>query len=635
MALDFNKAPYYDDYDQTKNFYRILFKPGRAVQARELTQLQTILQKQIESIGSNIFKEGSLVLGGKSFVSKGQFLKIKAATIDINNFVNQRVIGQTSGATALVKKVANATTTLPAAIFVVNIEGVFQNGENVNIVDTTQTVSLSSDSLTFTGPCTFFSIEDSIFFTKGNFVFCDAQSVVVSPTFQPVPSARIGLLIEESIISSGEDETLLDPAIGTNNYFAPGADRYKIGLTLKTIEYDPNVENSDSESLDNFIEISNIRYGELIKLVTDSSYNKLEDALAKRTFDESGNYTVKPFIATVKDHVYGNTAQFSVELSPGKAYVKGYSFETIAPTSITIDRSRETTRVDTFPIEADYARYVYVSNIEGFFNPVTSSKIDIHKNTIATVDLTTASSYANTIIGNARVRYYEQSADNVFKLYLYDMKISAGNTFTMANSFILANTIPAPVVTIARANATYQGATTVTYGVDDTMLFKVPQQFIKTFTPGGVSETLFTSLKLYESVQFVPGTGGDTGNSVATISAGANELFVGTGTLSRDDINVRYFGTVTSSGSGNPAVLSQLNLNTVIISGDKLTATLKKTGLSSTFFANVLALHTTNAAASKLKTLTTASKIINYPDDTGNISLGYSDVAYVSRIEDW
>jgi len=141
MALDFNKAPYYDDYDQSKNFYRILFKPGRAVQARELTQLQSILQKQIESIGSNIFKEGSLVLGGKSFIGNGLFLKIGAANIDINNFINQRVIGQTSGATALVKKISQATTTLPAALYITNIEGEFENGEDVNIVNTSQTVT--------------------------------------------------------------------------------------------------------------------------------------------------------------------------------------------------------------------------------------------------------------------------------------------------------------------------------------------------------------------------------------------------------------------------------------------------------------------------------------------------------------
>ena len=61
MALNFNVDPYYDDFDGAKNFHRILFKPGVAVQARELTQAQTILQNQITSFADNIFKQNSPV----------------------------------------------------------------------------------------------------------------------------------------------------------------------------------------------------------------------------------------------------------------------------------------------------------------------------------------------------------------------------------------------------------------------------------------------------------------------------------------------------------------------------------------------------------------------------------------------
>ncbi len=60
---DLNVAPYFDDFDLTKQFHRILFKPAFAVQARELTQLQTIFQNQIEQFGDNIFKEGSIIKG--------------------------------------------------------------------------------------------------------------------------------------------------------------------------------------------------------------------------------------------------------------------------------------------------------------------------------------------------------------------------------------------------------------------------------------------------------------------------------------------------------------------------------------------------------------------------------------------
>ena len=65
LQTNFNVDPYYDDYNQNKNFNRLLFKPGLAVQARELTQLQTILQNQIDRFGEHIFKEGSIVRGNE------------------------------------------------------------------------------------------------------------------------------------------------------------------------------------------------------------------------------------------------------------------------------------------------------------------------------------------------------------------------------------------------------------------------------------------------------------------------------------------------------------------------------------------------------------------------------------------
>ena len=58
QKTDLNISPYYDDFDGDKNFYKVLFKPGFPVQARELTTLQSILQNQVESFGGNIFKEG-------------------------------------------------------------------------------------------------------------------------------------------------------------------------------------------------------------------------------------------------------------------------------------------------------------------------------------------------------------------------------------------------------------------------------------------------------------------------------------------------------------------------------------------------------------------------------------------------
>ena len=69
QKTDLNISPYYDDFDESKKFHKILFRAGRPVQARELTGLQSILQNQVESFGKHIFKEGSMVIPGGIAVS--------------------------------------------------------------------------------------------------------------------------------------------------------------------------------------------------------------------------------------------------------------------------------------------------------------------------------------------------------------------------------------------------------------------------------------------------------------------------------------------------------------------------------------------------------------------------------------
>ena len=61
----FPDQPYWDTFDETKNYHRVLFRPGYAVQARELTQMQTALQAQIDRHGQYAFKDGSRVVNGE------------------------------------------------------------------------------------------------------------------------------------------------------------------------------------------------------------------------------------------------------------------------------------------------------------------------------------------------------------------------------------------------------------------------------------------------------------------------------------------------------------------------------------------------------------------------------------------
>ena len=70
QKTNINAAPYFDDFDARKNFYKVLFRPGYSIQSRELTTLQSVLQNQIESIGKYSFKQGQQVVPGEVGLNK-------------------------------------------------------------------------------------------------------------------------------------------------------------------------------------------------------------------------------------------------------------------------------------------------------------------------------------------------------------------------------------------------------------------------------------------------------------------------------------------------------------------------------------------------------------------------------------
>ena len=84
--MDFNTSPYFDDFDEFKQFYKILFRPGVAVQAREMNQLQTILQNQVTKFGNHIFKDGSMVIPGQvSYNDRARYVKLGSTTLGGNS----------------------------------------------------------------------------------------------------------------------------------------------------------------------------------------------------------------------------------------------------------------------------------------------------------------------------------------------------------------------------------------------------------------------------------------------------------------------------------------------------------------------------------------------------------------------
>jgi hypothetical protein len=113
LNTDFNQAPYYDDFDQANNFHRVLFKPGVALQAREITQLQTILQNQVERFGDNMLKEGTVVQGCNfTEITDLKYVKILDLNVDgqpvpISNYVGAKIVGASTGVTGVIKTYAD------------------------------------------------------------------------------------------------------------------------------------------------------------------------------------------------------------------------------------------------------------------------------------------------------------------------------------------------------------------------------------------------------------------------------------------------------------------------------------------------------------------------------------------------
>ncbi len=117
---DFNLTPYYDDFTESKKFHRILFRPAFAVQARELTQAQSILQNQTERLSDHLFEKGAMIIPGEiGYDLEYYAVKLSSkATADISLYIGATLTGGTSGVTATCINAVATDGTDPDTLFV-------------------------------------------------------------------------------------------------------------------------------------------------------------------------------------------------------------------------------------------------------------------------------------------------------------------------------------------------------------------------------------------------------------------------------------------------------------------------------------------------------------------------------------
>ena len=463
---DFNVSPYYDDFTESKKFHRILFRPAFAVQARELTQSQTQIQNQIESLSDHLFDKGAMIIPGEIGYDLNYYavkLTSKSAST-LTDYVDTTLTGGTSGVTAKVVNAVVTDGTDPDTLFVKYMNTAsdgstisFTNGETLTSDGSgNPTVVVAS---TATGSAA--QIKQGIYYINGYHVQVSAQTLILDK-YSSTPSYRVGLTVTESFVTPGDDTTLNDNAQGVSNTNAPGAHRFKILLTLAK-----KALNSTEDS--NFYELLRLSSGVLQNQVRTTDYAVLEDTLARRTFDESGDYVVRPFDIDVREHLIsgtnrgiytggqgGDATKLAVGFSPGKAYVKGYEINTISTTYVDVDKARDYDTQGNFNTRFDVGNFVNVTNVYGSPDIVTASGVEAFKgltlHNTATSSRGTANAGANsniTTIGRAKTRGFEYSSGTatgnifsnasitsaVYKHHLFDVVLFTHLNITTAQAY--------------------------------------------------------------------------------------------------------------------------------------------------------------------------------------------------------
>ena len=444
----YESAPYYDDFNssniESKNYLRILFKPGYSVQVRELNQLQSSLQSQIDKLGKSIYKEGPILEGGSSFSNDLNYIDV---TIDssVNTFLLSqlnRLNGShsTSEGGAILRAVkldsgsyitdnnkpkaeiyhyqliSSAVTGIGnySYRFYIRYTDSGATGTNVGATEFTTGQNLSFDNgfgvspqvissstrlgqITKVGYAASFTADRGVFFGKGSFIFNEeAKTVYIAkPNKSKQITGRFVFKFVETTKSFASDTTLNDNSNGTPNAQAPGADRYQVSLepmflinsttdkdllaSTKSISSQSGTGDTlNSTAVDTEASASEaVNYISLLRINKNvyqptRGYTQLDDQLAVRTFEESGDYVVNTFKVSVREHLNNTTGnngrylsadggvepKFVATIEPGIGYVKGYRVENPENVEIVVDKARTTSSNETVFVSQKIGQYI-------------------------------------------------------------------------------------------------------------------------------------------------------------------------------------------------------------------------------------------------------------------------------------
>lgn len=505
---NYSQGPYFDDFDETKNYHRILYRPGYAVQARELTQMQTAMQAQIDRFGQYAFKHGSRVVGGKVTVNtEYDFIKIDSAfthtvggTLNsdgyLSNFVGTTITGGNNSGTPITAKVLEVVAsdgTDPNTLYIKYLSkggstrsvSTFGTGEEFASSGSTTYYGKVQSTGTPVGIGSSANIEEGAYFLSGTFVYVPAASLLLDK-YTNTPSYVVGLNVVETIVDTTTDNSLKDNAQGTPNEAAPGANRYKISTTL--IKESLTNLNSTNASYVTLLRIDN---GALQVDKTDATNvtTELSKRLARRTFEESGNYAVKPYQLDIKEHLDdttnngyllagsgGDADKLAIGVEPGVAYVQGFRNENISTKYLVIDKPRNA--ADAVNVDANANVPTPVGNYIVLNTPKGVPDISNFTHVL----LKSAVDGGGSTKGTARARALEYVA-NEWRLHLFDITMSGVNVFSDVESVTQSHS------TGITFTGNVKESTAVRFDIGNNgLVFKMPYAAVKTlFNPSPAS----------------------------------------------------------------------------------------------------------------------------------------------------
>ena len=466
MTLDTNLSvkPYFDDFDQTKNYYQVLYRPSIAVQTRELNSMQSMLQDQINKFGRHVFKEGSVVEGCSfTYDNKYSYVKINDAYSNnyaipnVTTFANSQVINQNGLKATIVNTIGGFQSQDPdlntlyikylnsASYPNGSAQAAYANGEQLQLTTVSGAVLgnvVVATATNSTGYGYAFTTTEGVIFKKGFFLRVPSQTIVVSKYNNLPDNLSVGFSASESLITPEIDNTLVDNAAGSPNYAAPGAHRLQIVPNLVTRATDSTSNTST------FFSLCDFKNGQPVSIKTDPQYAALGVDIARRTYETNGDYVVNPFILStqIKTDTSGNanTNYVSLVSSPGIGYVKGYRVEFINNNTADLRKGTDTETVANQIVSANYGYYFNVNQYCGDFNNANIVQIELHSNSkksLSTRTFLNNSLISTDKIGTAYCRGVAYSSgipgvDAVYRLYVFNLNMNPGYSVSQIQSIL-------------------------------------------------------------------------------------------------------------------------------------------------------------------------------------------------------